>query len=511
MLKIFLILFTVLCNINCVVYAKTINKSVATKTQNARTVNSNTTKRKKQKNKNNKKNTRAKNQQQIKVSDINIVVKKDDTNKQKQINKNDKAKQNAKNTKVIDKDIMPLDLVHLIDLALQRNNNIKNSYLNVEVGKNDLNIQKSTLLPSFTANGSYVYRKDITRDIHSNGLDANISANYTIFTFGKKIDKISEVEHRLKAIKYQNNVEIQTLIHNISILYYKILSNRAELDSAIEIEKASAEALKVVSLKYKIGLAVLADKLKAKAANENDKVKILSIKNSGKALHSQLNSILNIDMKFHIFFDEPELKIRKTKKNINELLNIALENRNELHLMNEEKNAYQKELLVVKKEFLPEVSVGGKVGKLGEKKFDGDRYGEAGINITMPIFTGFSTVNEVKKINNQIKQINLNIEQKKNDISKEVVDSYNNLITGEEVYNVSLSILKSTEEHAKLTLGMYKNGKATVLDVVEANKELGEAKYQFINAKYSWLMNRIELLRVIGKMDIKNVSTIEEL
>ena len=312
MLKIFLILFAILCNINCVVYAKTVNKNATTNTQKTRIVNNNTAKGKKQKNKNNKKNKQVKNQQ-IKVSDINIVVKKDDTKQQKQINKNNVAKQNAKNAKVIDKDIMPLDLVHLIDLALQRNNNIKNSYLNVEVGKNDLNIQKSALLPSFVANGSYVYRKDITRDIHSNGLDANISANYTIFAFGKKIDKISEVEHRLKAIKYQNNVEIQPLIHNISILYYKILSNRAELDSAIEVEKASAETLKVVSLKYKIGLAVLADKLKAKAANENDKVKILSIKNNEKALHSELNSMLNIDMKFHIFFDEPELKIKRTK------------------------------------------------------------------------------------------------------------------------------------------------------------------------------------------------------
>ena len=56
-------------------------------------------------------------------------------------------------------------------------------------------------------------------------------------------------------------------------------------------------------------------------------------------------------------------------------------------------------------------------------------------------------------------------------------------------------------------LGRYKNGKSSILDLLNAQTELATARYEFISAQHNWFTTRANLLKVLGQMSIENLSS----
>ena len=412
-----------------------------------------------------------------------------------------------------------LSLIHILDLALKNNNSIKMSYINVDMSKYDLDIQKSNRYPNVSFNSSVDINKSKTDGNSSDifGFNNYIVAKYTIFAFGKVSDKIKEVEYRLNSIKYQNNSDIQNLIYEISVLYYKILSALAQKDALIETEKASFETLQAVNLKYKLGMVVLNDKLKAEANNNKNKLEIIQIDNKISALKTELNQYLNLQPNYDISLNKLDyMEINKNTKNYEELIEIAYQNRNDLLKQIELKNMYNKQLDYAKKHFLPSFDVSARAGRnenkyLNDEKFKTkNSYMSADLSITIPLFNGFADVSQESKVKQQIRQQNLAVEQLKNDIAKEVFDANKTLKMYENTLDISKKILESSKESAKLAFGMYKNGKMTITDLLTTNSDLEKAKFEYIDNRFSWIIAKLNLLKTIGQMTVENVNNILE-
>jgi outer membrane protein TolC len=409
----------------------------------------------------------------------------------------------SKSTKTLEQDKFPLGLINLLDIALQRNNDIKVSYLNVDIADNDVTIQKSNFYPTITATGGYSYQKETEVD----STKVSLEANYTVFAFGKNKNYLDQVKYRLSKINYEKDLTIKNLLYNVSVTYYETLMLLAQKRSLIESEKSSSETLKAASLKHKLGIAVLADKLSAKAGNSRDKLKLIQINNSIKNSKSKLNILLNLDSNYNLFIEELEIRIGKTKTTFKKLLDMAFENRSEIKIKNEEKKILEKEIEGLYKDKLPTVTAGMGVAKQMDNTKDTSTNFNIGVSI--PIFSGFKNVNQIKKAKNNLKIINVEIEELKNNISMEVWTAFNDLVTSENGFHIANETLESESARSKLMLGMYKNGKASILEVLDANDAFQNAKYELINTKYNWFINRITLLKAMGKLTIENINNIE--
>ena len=84
----------------------------------------------------------------------------------------------------------------------------------------------------------------------------------------------------------------------------------------------------------------------------------------------------------------------------------------------------------------------------------------------------------------------------------DVFTAYQNYKTAQTVLKQTESLLKSATENERVTSGMYKAGRATMLDWQTAQSELANARNQHNSAKYDLFIKRATVALAIG--EIKN-------
>ncbi len=84
----------------------------------------------------------------------------------------------------------------------------------------------------------------------------------------------------------------------------------------------------------------------------------------------------------------------------------------------------------------------------------------------------------------------------------DVFTAYQNYKTAKTVLKQTESLLKSATENERVTSGMYKVGRSTMLDWQTAQSELSDARNQNNAAKYDLFVKRAAVALAIG--DIKN-------
>ena len=473
-----------------------------------------------------------------KISEIITVdytsENKKDNNKES-IDLNEKSDQETLNTKNINNDKLdnnnsnnqdllfkendiPLRLTNLIYIALQRNNSAKEAYINIKIAERELAKQRSVYYPSLSANASYGEKDgDSYKNKEKNqGASASLNLSYELFTFGQNSASVAAMKHYLSSTKYQYNQQVQDIIYNVIEAYYTLLSLESQKTAALETELLSQETYKAASLKYKIGVVPLVDKLKSKSSYSEDRLERIRIENEIKKQKATLNNLLNLEPTYTLYVENPEINIKRINNNVDYYINEAKINRYDLKSLLSDKSKAEEELKVAKRDRYPTINLNGSVEgsrDLTKNTTNDENIVNTNISISLdiPLFTGFSISNNIKIQKENIRKLNVQIEQKEKDISKEVWDAYQDFNTNQVSYFIAKDLLETATENAKVSLGMYKNGKASILDVLDAQNQLQTAKVNFINSKYNWLIYRMKLLKTIGKMDLENIINIDKL
>ena len=129
-------------------------------------------------------------------------------------------------------------------------------------------------------------------------------------------------------------------------------------------------------------------------------------------------------------------------------------------------------------------------------------HGSVGISASMPIFTGFLNYYNARSASADWESTKYNEENISNEAMMDVFTAYQNYKTAKTVLTQSETLLKSATESERVTSGMYKVGRATMLDWQTAQSELVNARKQNNSAKYDLFIKRAAVALAIG--DIKN-------
>ncbi len=466
------------------------------------------------------------NRQSIEQSNSTNNVQNNNIGLNKLTEEGNKFNKNIKNKEILNineliakEEELPLKLHNLIDLALERNLETKQAYINVKLAEYNLTEAKANYYPTIRISGNYsIADDDNYKETYADGkkyLNGSISASYNLFAFGKYKFNVNSIEHALNSMKYKENNTIQEVIFSVVENYYKLLSLKAEREVAIENENLGYETLKAANLKYKLGIVPLVDKLKANTAYSENKLNTIKVENEIKKQKANLNIILNLDPDYVLYIENPEIKIKSINKDISYFMEEARLNRPDLKILYEQKKQKEQELNGIKTQFLPEFTINGgistnkDISKGANKKVHTDS--SVSLNVSIPIFNGFSDVASIKAKTKEIEFIDRQIEQLEKQISNEVWSCYQDFNTNQVAFIASKDLLKSAEENAKINFGMYKNGKASILEVLDSQSQLKDAKMEFINAKYNWIVYKIKLLKTIGKMNLNNIINIGDL
>ncbi|MDR0804113.1 MAG: TolC family protein [Rickettsiales bacterium] len=400
-----------------------------------------------------------------------------------------------------------LTLTQVVELGLCRNPTTAAAYLSLESSRLSKNAGYAGYLPSVSANAGIERSFNGRHWAGDPGANLGLSASWLIFDFGKRLADLNALAAVWRATGFDYDESVQNFVYSLIGSYYGLLTADADVKTAESLRIVAQTAKDTADKKFKAGVVARADVLKADTTLASRELDLQRARNNREIARGKLLSQLS-------FAATDEIKIADMPSNfgsaaesktIEELLAVAKKQRPDLLRADENKNAawHRRNSAVLKN--LPSISASGSISyysSVDEFAPSVDRSGGSiGIRASMPLFAGFANVYGARAAQANLDAADQRLRAADDNATLDVFTAFANYKTARTVLAQTVVLLKSATESEKLTAGMYKVGKATMLDWQNAQAELASAEKQSNSAKYDLFVKRAALALAVG--DIK--------
>ena len=403
-------------------------------------------------------------------------------------------------------------LQDVIELGLCRNPQTMAAYQSLQASRFNKNAGYSNYLPDVSAginaNKNFAQSADTKNPNYDWNYGASISASYLIFDFGKRESDFAQSLAIYRAAGFDYSETVQNFVYGLIGSYYELLKSDADVNAAQSALTVAQTAYDTASKKFKAGAVAKADVYKSETTLAGSKLSLERAKNNREIAKATLLTKLSFpaDQDIKIADMSSSFGSDAESESIDELIKIAQEKRPDLLKAQSNKNAawHKRNSAFLKN--LPSVSASGSVSWGGDNlggTFDVSSHktnGSIGIRASMPLFAGFANMYGLRAAEADYERAKYNEIQTSNAAMMDVFTAYQNYKTARTVLTQTEALLKSATESERVTSGMYKVGRSTMLDWQQAQSELVDAQKQHNAAKYDLFVKRAAVALAIGDL-----------
>ena len=399
-----------------------------------------------------------------------------------------------------------LSLPEIIELGLCRNPSTTASYLAYESSRLSKNAGYADYLPSVnaSANASLPYRNEQWGDW---SYGASLSASYLIFDFGKRLSDLNQLSSTWRAAGFEYDGAVQNYIYGIIGSYYALLNADADVKSAKMLRDVAQTARDTAQNKFKAGAVARADVLKADTTLASRDLDLERAKNNREIAKGSLLNKLSFpaDQEIQIADLPSEIGTPQETKTLDELFAQAEKTRPDLLRATANKDAAWHRRNSVFLSNLPTISASGSLSwsDTPSESFNAGSdniSGSIGIRASMPLFAGFANMYNARAAQVNYERAIENERAASDNATLDIYTAYHNYKTAQTVLKQTETLLKSATESEKVTAGMYRVGRATMLDWQTAQSELVSAQKQNNAAKYDLFTKRAAVALAVGEI-----------
>lgn len=411
-----------------------------------------------------------------------------------------------------------------VEIALQNKEALKASALDLRSSKQDIKSSYSGILPSLRASTTMTESRfpeqtvgfnqssgEILSDVSSiTSASSNISINQNIYDGGIWWNNIRLAKNNYK-ISDQFNRQIKTnIIRNVHFAYFNYLKAMQLLGVARSNLMSSQQQLALVEQKFDLGSAKKTDLLKAKVRFGQARVDLISNDASLKSAYRNLKNamgLINTNDEFSISDVERPLEIIPEFETGFELI----------QKFNPSIKAKQYQIVaakigtkIAKGSRMPNISISASAFGTAESISDAvsNSYGDnqrtnTSLSISLPLYSGNTISTRIQKakltVNKQESEYLTQLE----DISVQLKDLIDQLQNFSEIIPINETVLESAEEDLKLSQVRYSQGSTTILEVLNAQVSVVQAKSSLVRSKYDAFIQQANLKALLGTLDVE--------
>lgn len=402
-------------------------------------------------------------------------------------------------------------LEECVRIALKNKVTIKSAELDVKSAIAGKKAALSGVLPSVSFSGT---ASDGTTFINGLKVDtgkwnSGINLNQTLFDggntwrnliLGKNYIFIAEESERLARIN---------VILSVHRSYFQLLKNRHLLSSAQEDLDLANQQLYLVNQQFELGAVKKTDMLKAQVRLGQAKTNVITQKAALDNAKRELANTMGILHEGLSFFIEEFVAAIPETPDFDSALKIMDEKNPSLIIQDYTIANQELNYKNAKGSRLPLLTLSGgyntSAGSSGDllRDYSDNWYMSGQISLSYPLFTGFqaSTRSQQAKINWQTarnKRTN-----SRDDLTVQVRALIDGLQNYKEIIPVLEEVLIAAEEDLKLAKERYALGAAILLEVLDAQLSVTEARTNLINTTYDALTQDATLKATLGVLDIE--------
>ena len=298
------------------------------------------------------------------------------------------------------------------------------------------------------------------------------------------------------------NSVVQQTVRSVVQGYYGVVAADANLAAATTTEQATAKSLEIARTLQEGGVGTTADVLQAQTAHDEAVLTRVQAEATTKSARGTLNVTLglNADRPLQLEADPVPTQVPALSARMADLMAEAMRQRPDLAAAQARRDAAAADVRVARAQGLPSISVGAQHSFIDTTDLPHQNFNQFGVTVTVPIFTGFSTVYGVRQAKETLAEREAGTEQARLNVSLDVWNAYYGLDSANQQLTATAALLKTADDNQQVALGRYQSGVGTILDVLTAQNGAATAREQRINAELGWKVARAQLAFALGRL-----------
>ena len=414
-----------------------------------------------------------------------------------------------------------LTLEECLRLGIENNLSLESSRNEIRKGEHTLNENRTKLLPqinavagfndnfnppvSVTDGSAYGNPYNVTKTLQYNasaGIQLQMPLyNQTVYT---AVD-IARTMNELNRLSYEKARE--DLILQISKMYY-LSQNTAEQIALIKENISRLNELSSITQAfYDNGMAMEVDVKRVNINLENQRVQY---DNAQSMLTQQLNLLKYV-------IDYPaDKEIALTPVDTENATSVSLtgldNNQYELQLLQSKQKLAEQQCKMIDQGYIPSLSLTGswmysaytdKAKNWFHSGPSNHWYNSSGIGLTLriPIFDGLDKRAKMKKAKIEIENAKLSYENALKNMQTQYLNATNELMNSQRNFRKQKDNYLLAEDVYQVTTDRYREGIASMTEVLQDEMRMSEAQNNYINAHYNYQVTNLSLLKLTGQLE----------
>lgn len=349
---------------------------------------------------------------------------------------------------------------------------------------------------NYTAPGTKsVYGKSKTTNVK------NLVISQPIFGGGETYAQIKIADNLVEASKYKLHDVSNNITLNTVQTYENVLATREIYNINIENEKIFAKYLDYTKTRFDAGVVTKTDVLQAEVRYSESiaqkEQSYSSMLNAQATMARLLGQTINEQM------DNIDISAIQLPENVDALIEISRSNNPSLMTSKYNANVAQYQINQAVSRVLPKVNATAQFTRSDYAKYnlsnpDSNTYA---LQVSVPIFQGGGEYASIKEQIHLSHQADYNYKEVDRQVIESSISVWNN-------YKTSKAIIKSREEAIKAATlaleGVQEEaniGTRTTIDLLNAEKELFDAKVSYRTAKRDYIVSIYQMLQLMGSIE----------
>jgi len=399
-----------------------------------------------------------------------------------------------------------LDLAGVVNLALCQSPQTREVWASARAQAAQVGVNQAGYLPNLNASfsGSQNSPGNSQRSIA-------LSLSYLLYDFGARAANLESARQLLLAASATQNNTVQTVFLAAVQSYYQVQATQAAVDAALESERAAKQSFAAAEGRYLAGSATPADKLSAQTAYSQATLNRITAQGSMKISHGTLANLLGLDANQTVTLIAANANPlnQNFEQDIAGLIEQARQRRPDLQAAAAQVKAAEASVDAARAAGRPTISLTASTNQNNNGGL-ATHGSTVGVNLTVPIFSGFTPTYRVRAAEAQVEVKNAQLERIRLQVALDVWTAYQNLTTATQSLRTTGDLLGSAEQSERVASGRYRAGVGSMLDVLNAQSVLASARQQRVQATLNWNISRATLAQAMGGLDASLLQTLPD-
>ncbi len=440
---------------------------------------------------------------------------------------------------------LTLTLDEALEMALSENPTMKVADLEIErydyVRKQTL----ANLYPQIDVSGQYtrsIVKQEMTKGL-SFGADNTLTAtgNISLALFVPSVYrqlKMNKTE-MASAVETARNSRIE-LVANVRTAFYNVLLAEQSLSVLKESIVTTQRVVDNTEVQFRNGVASEYDYITAKVQLSNLKPSVVQAENAIELSKLQLKMYLSIP-------EEVEIEVSGSLDDMRTEVLLGADNlstdisyNSSLRTLDLQRELLEHQVKLIQTQRMPTIAAFGSavytgndmerpdfssmMGGGGSTPGGGAAAGgtaesvtqasasnfwwqypiNVGLQISIPLFSGFSKTNQVRSVRNQIQQIDIQRSYAAEGVALQIQQAINNLLTARETMLANEQTVEQAQKAYDISYTRYGAGAGTILELNSAQLQLTQAQLNYSQSIYDYLSSKAEYDKVAGTDEYAN-------